>query len=73
MNIKDFDSQSFAPLEKYLIIAFTLTVATIWIVIAFQSEDKKIFERLAWPIFLPMRKIGLLKKKKKRQDNYDVV
>lgn len=73
MNIRDFNSESFATLTKYLIIAFTFTVATIWIVIAFQFEDKSasIFKRLAWPIFLPMKVIRRLKKK--RQDDYNSV
>lgn len=73
MNIKEINSDSFGTLTKYLIIAFTFTAATIWIVIAFQFEDKNasIFKRLAWPIFLSMRVIGRLKKKK--QDDYDSV
>ncbi|KAF9011851.1 hypothetical protein BDQ17DRAFT_1344969 [Cyathus striatus] len=58
MNVGEIAPGTHGTLGHYVETAISLTVATIWIIIAFQSayifEDEKIsfWKRLGWPIFL---------------------
>jgi hypothetical protein len=57
MNVKELSSSTLGTLGQYCAAALSLTMVTVWIVIAFQSKhlfkDKEIASlwlRLAWPV-----------------------
>lgn len=66
MNVKDFSPDTHGTLPHYFAAAIGLTAATIWIIIAFQSQyllpsSFSFPMRLAWPILLPMKWLGWTK------------
>jgi len=66
MNVKDFSPETHGTLPHYFAAAIGLTAATIWIIIAFQSQyllpsSFSFPMRLAWPILLPMKWLGWTK------------
>lgn len=66
MNVKDFSKDTKGTLGHYFAAAIGLTAATIWIIIAFQSQyllppTFSFPMRLAWPILLPMKWLGWTK------------
>ncbi|KAF8639226.1 hypothetical protein AX17_001711 [Amanita inopinata Kibby_2008] len=57
MNVKEVNPGTNGTLPHYFGAAIALTVATIWIIIAFQSrylfnKDAPFWKRLGWPFFL---------------------
>lgn len=60
MNVKEINPESLVTLPRYVGVAIGMTVATIWIIIAFQSqyllpENYTLFMRLGWPILLTLK------------------
>jgi len=60
MNINEINPGTLGSLPHYMAVAVPLTIATIWIIIAFQSkylfkDDASIWRRFAWPFFLAKR------------------
>jgi hypothetical protein len=56
MNTKEINPGTNGTLPYYVALAAPLTILTIWIIIAFQSEyllpGKSFSQRLAWPVLL---------------------
>lgn len=57
MNIKEVAPDTNGTLPHYIAVAIPLTIATIWIVVAFQSkyifpDGTNIWVRLGWPVRL---------------------
>ncbi|KAF9467131.1 hypothetical protein BDZ94DRAFT_1249633 [Collybia nuda] len=70
MNVKTFAPETAGTLPHYVGAAISLTILTIWIIVAFQSryifaEGTSIWVRLAWPFLL----FGKLVKRKENDDN----
>ncbi len=67
MNVKEIAGPTtYGTLPHYIGTAVGLTAATIWIIIAFQSQyllppSYSFPMRLAWPILLPMKWLGWTK------------
>ncbi|KAF5384256.1 hypothetical protein D9615_003332 [Tricholomella constricta] len=64
MNIKELSRDTQGTLPDYFAAAIPFTVATIWIVIAFQrkatsSDETNILKRFAWPAQLCLPKLGV--------------
>lgn len=64
MNVKEIAPSTAENLSHYFETAAPLTLATVWIVIAFQSKyifgnDMPFWKRLGWPVLLPLRKFKL--------------
>ncbi|RDB19710.1 hypothetical protein Hypma_013163 [Hypsizygus marmoreus] len=60
MNIKEVAPDTHGTLPHYLLVAVPLTVATIWIVVAFQSryifpEGTSFWVRMGWPVTLCLK------------------
>jgi hypothetical protein len=61
MNVKEIVPDSLGTLRNYLASSLSLTLATAWIVVAFQSkhyfpQDTPLWKRLAWPFVLLKRR-----------------
>lgn len=74
MNVKEISPDTSGTLPHYVGAALAMTLATIWIIIAFQSryllpQDYSIFQRLGWPILLLLEWIGRVKLDTKKRDN----
>jgi len=58
MNVKNFSPGTLGTITHYIEIAMPLTIATIWVIIAFQStyifhpEKVTFWKRLGWPYFI---------------------
>ena len=71
MNVSEINPGTLGTMARYVEIALPLTIATIWIVIAFQSkyifpQNVGFVKRLAWPGYL------LLQMRKKRQQGEEM-
>ncbi|KAJ2914962.1 hypothetical protein MD484_g5461, partial [Candolleomyces efflorescens] len=61
MNVREIVPDSLGTLRNYLASSMLLTLATAWIIIAFQSKhyfppDTPLWKRLAWPFVLLKRR-----------------
>lgn len=84
MNIHEINPGTLGSLLHYMAVAIPLTIATIWIIIAFQSkylfdEDVSMWRRFAWPFFLARRMLwkkrgrrGQDEKEKKLLESYSI-
>ncbi|KAF5350620.1 hypothetical protein D9756_008755 [Leucocoprinus leucothites] len=68
MNVKEIDPSTKETLPRYVGVALGLTLITIWIIIAFQSqyllpEGYSFLRRLGWPILLPLQRLGFMETK----------
>jgi hypothetical protein len=84
MNIHEINPGTLGSLPHYMAVAIPLTIATIWIIIAFQSKylfdnDESIWRRFAWPFFLAKRMFwrksgqrGQDEKEKKLLESYSI-
>ncbi|KAF5384252.1 hypothetical protein D9615_003334 [Tricholomella constricta] len=71
MNVKEISPDTEGTLPHYVAAALSLTVATIWIVVAFQSkfifpEDTSFLMRFTWPIQLCL---NLLREREEAKEN----
>ncbi|KAJ3563226.1 hypothetical protein NP233_g9074 [Leucocoprinus birnbaumii] len=60
MNVQEIVPQTNETLGRYIGVALALTLVTIWIIIAFQSQyllpkDYSFFKRLGWPVLLAIQ------------------
>ncbi|KAJ3552829.1 hypothetical protein NP233_g12784 [Leucocoprinus birnbaumii] len=60
MNVQEIVPQTKETLGRYIGVALALTLVTIWIIIAFQSQyllpkDYSFFKRLGWPVLLAIQ------------------
>lgn len=59
MNAKEIAPDTLGTISHFVAFAAPLTVVTIWVIIAFQSQyllqDKPFVQRLAWPVLLLRR------------------
>ncbi|KAF9011850.1 hypothetical protein BDQ17DRAFT_1405449 [Cyathus striatus] len=63
MNVKEISPNTKGTLPHYIGTAISLTIVTIWIIIAFQSryifpERVTFWKRLGWPVLLFLRFLG---------------
>ena len=70
MNVTEVNPDAKGTMPYYFAVTFPLTIATAWIVIAFQSkyifkEKTNFFKRLGWPAFLL---IDMIKERRSRMD-----
>jgi hypothetical protein len=66
MNVKEISPDTHGTLRHYFGTALALTLATIWIIVAFQSqyllpENHGFLKRLGWPVLLIGKQIGWMK------------
>jgi len=56
MNAKEINPDTNGTLPLFVALAAPLTIVTIWVIIAFQSQyllqDQPFMHRLAWPVLL---------------------
>jgi len=79
MNVKEITEDGHGTLAHYVESALPLTLATIWIIVAFQSKHLlpshvNFWTRLAWPILLSARFFGVdlyPAKEKKEAENQE--
>ncbi|KAJ3552828.1 hypothetical protein NP233_g12785 [Leucocoprinus birnbaumii] len=74
MNVKEISPDTQGTLPHYVGAALAMTLATIWIIIAFQSqyllpEGYSIYKRFAWPLLLLLRWIGFIKLDPSQKEN----
>ncbi|KAF9444896.1 hypothetical protein P691DRAFT_806548 [Macrolepiota fuliginosa MF-IS2] len=66
MNVREINPTSFGTLPHYAGAAIAMTAATIWIIIAFQSQhllpnNFTFLMRLGWPVLLILKWLGWIK------------
>jgi hypothetical protein len=57
MNVTEFNPGTYGTIARYVKATLLLTIATIWIVMAWLSPHLAMWQRLLWPITLPYRHI----------------
>ncbi|EAU84063.2 hypothetical protein CC1G_06925 [Coprinopsis cinerea okayama7 len=63
MNVKEIVPETSETLPHYFETAAPLTLATVWIIVAFQSKyilgyEMPFWKRLGWPILMPLKRLG---------------
>jgi hypothetical protein len=74
MNVAEINPGTEGTLAHYFAAALPLTIATVWIIIAFQSkyifkEKTHFFKRLGWPAYLF---INMIKDRKAKMDEIQI-
>lgn len=73
MNVKEISPDTQGTLPHYIGAAIGMTIATIWIIVAFQSQyllpkGYPFIMRLAWPLLLALKFLGLIKLGEEKDD-----
>lgn len=73
MNVREISPETVGSLSHYVETALSLTLLTVWVIIAFQSkhifpEGVTFVKRLGWPFFLLLKLFGKNMFAKKRTD-----
>jgi hypothetical protein len=73
MNVKEISANTKGTLPHYFGVAIGMTVATVWIIMAYQcqqflDEDYGFFMRLLWPILFLLKYLGIDKLRKTKDD-----
>jgi hypothetical protein len=66
MNVREISPGTKGTLPHYIGAALAMTLATIWIIVAFHSQyvlpkGYSFFKRLFWPVLLLLRWLGWIK------------
>jgi len=76
MNVREISPDTLGSLSHYVETALSLTLLTVWVIIAFQSkyifpEGVTFMKRLGWPFFLLMKLFGKNMFAKKSTDEFE--
>jgi hypothetical protein len=71
MNVIEINPDSKGTLPHYFAVAFPFTIATAWVIIAFQSKHifkdrTTFFKRLGWPVYFL---IDMIKQRSQKDDS----
>ncbi|KAF8958964.1 hypothetical protein BDZ97DRAFT_2046038 [Flammula alnicola] len=74
MNVSEINPGTLGTLAHYLAAALSLTMVTVWIIIAFQSgyifrKKTGFFKRLGWPFYLTIESVEYWKTRHQREAN----